>query len=134
MLGRRLVGGGGEARVASPAAAALRDDKAVAGVGEIVQQLAGLGVVDDGADRSGDLDRFAFAALAVAAFAVTAALGFMLGIETEMQQRVVVLAGDHGDVAAAAAVAAAGAAARDVFLAAKRQAAVAAVAGFHAEF
>ena len=30
----------------------LRDDEAIAGVGEIVQQFAGFGVVDHGADRS----------------------------------------------------------------------------------
>ena len=55
--------------------------------------------------------------------------GFVLGIEAEMQQRVVVLAGDQENVAAAAAVAAAGAAAGDELLAPERKAAVAAVAG-----
>ena len=79
----------------------------------------------------GDLDRIALAARAVAAFAVPAALGLVFGIEAEMEQRVVVLARDHDDVAAAAAVAAARAAARDELLPPEREAAVAAVAGFH---
>ena len=68
---------------------------------------------------------------AVAALAVPAALGLVLGVETEMEQRVVVLAGDQYDVAAAAAVAAARTAARDKLLPPERQAAVAAVAGLH---
>ena len=54
----------------------------------------------------------------------------MFGIEAEMQQGVVMLACRQDDVAAAAAIAAAGAAARNKFLAPKRKAAVAAVAGF----
>ncbi len=62
---------------------------------------------------------------------MAAALRFVLGIEAEMQQGIVVLAGDHDDVAAASAIAAAGAAARHVLLAPKRQTAVAAVAGLH---
>ena len=66
----------------------------------------------------------------IAAFAVTSALGFVFGIEAEVKQRVVVLAGDHDHVAAVAAVAAAGAAARNELLAPERKAAVAAVAGF----
>ena len=73
----------------------------------------------------------ALAALAIAAFAVAAALGLMFGIKAEMEKRVVVLAGDQGDIAAAASVAAAGTAAGNVFLAPKGQAAVAAVAGLN---
>ena len=103
--------------------------KRCAGLGEIVQPLAGGFVVDHRAHRHLHVDRCAFRAGAVAAFAVPSALGFMFGIEAELQQGVLVLAGDQDDVAAAAAIAAAGAAARDVLLAAEGQAAVAAVAG-----
>ena len=99
-----------------------------------MQHLAGLPVVNDGSDGRGDVDRCAFAALAIAAFAVTAALGFMFGIEAEMQQRVVVLAGDQDHVAAVAAVAAAGTAAGNEFLAPERKTAVAAVAGFDGDY
>ncbi len=67
---------------------------------------------------------------AVAAFAVAAALGGVFRVVAEMQQSVAMVGRDHGDVAAAPAIAAAGAAAGNVFLAAKRQAAIAAVARF----
>src|SRR5580700_5888932 len=92
------------ARVALPPLAAVRDRKTIAGHGEIVDQLTRGGVINDGADRRGDFLRFAFAARAIAAFAVTAALGFMFGVETEMEQRVVVLAGDEDDVPTTSAV------------------------------
>jgi hypothetical protein len=60
---------------------------------------------------------------------MTAALGFVLWVETEMEQSIVVLACDHHHVAAPASVAAARATARDEFLAPESQAAVAAVTG-----
>src|SRR5215469_6014988 len=91
---------GGETGVAPSAASALSDDEAVPGHGEIVKQFAGVGVVDDGPDGRGDVDRFAVASSFFAAFAV------------------------------ASAVAPAWTTARDVFFAAKREAAVAPVAGF----
>ena len=59
-----------------------------------------------------------------------AALGVELGMEAEVDQGVDVRAGDDEDRAAVAAVAAARAAARDELLAAERQAAAPAVAGF----
>ena len=68
---------------------------------------------------------------AVAAFAVTSTLGFVLGIETEMQQRVLVPAGDQVDVASAAAISTARSATRDEFLPPKSQAAIAALAGLY---
>ena len=55
----------------------------------------------------------------------------MFGVETELEQRVLVLGGHQVNVAAAAAIAARRAAARDVLLPPEGQAAVAAVAGFH---
>ena len=62
---------------------------------------------------------------------MTPALGFVFGIEAEVHQRVVALAGFHDDIAAAAAVAAGRAAARHELLAPEGHAAVAAVAGLH---
>src|SRR5205085_9687178 len=79
-------------------------------------------------------DAFAFAAGAVGAFAVAAALGGVFRIKAEVHQRIVALAGFHDDIAATAAIAAAGAAARDKLLPAKGHAAVAAVAGSNADF
>src|SRR5439155_17111372 len=78
-------------------------------------------------------DIVAFASALVAAFTVASTLGLVLGIETEMHQRVVTLAGLHVHVAAAAAIAAGGAAARNELFAAEGDASVAAVAGFHAD-
>src|ERR1019366_1556624 len=47
------------------------------------------------------------------------ALRLVLGIKTELDERVSMLGGNDEDVAAAAAIAAAGASARNIFLAAK---------------
>ncbi len=117
--------------IAAASPAAVRHDEAVAGVSKIVQQFARIVVVDDGSDRNRHFDRRSFAPGAIAAFPVTPALGRMLGIETEMQQGVVVLAGDQNYVAAAPAVATARPSARNVFFAPERQASVAAVARLH---
>jgi hypothetical protein len=60
---------------------------------------------------------------------VTAALGFMFGVKTELQEGVLVLAGNQENVAAAASIAAARPATRDVFLATKGQATIAPIPG-----
>jgi hypothetical protein len=99
-----------------------------------VQHFTGSPVVNDGSHRDRDIDRLAFAAPAIAALAVTAALGFMFGIEAEVKKRIVVLAGDQRHIAAAAAVAAAGSAAGNEFLTPERKAAVTAVAGFNVDY
>jgi len=95
--------------------------------GEIEKRFAGFVVEDERAD--GDLhgEAFAFVAGSVAAFAVAAALSGVFGVEAEMEKRVAVDGGDHGNVAAASAIAAAGAAARHVFLTTESEAAIAAV-------
>jgi hypothetical protein len=61
---------------------------------------------------------------------VAAALGFVLGIEAEVDKGVVRQRGLHEDVAAVASVAARGTAAGDEFFAPEGHAAVAAVASF----
>jgi hypothetical protein len=111
MLARGLVRAGGEVLVAAAAAAAARDDDLVVGVGEVVDQLAGVVVVEQGAD--GDLEDGVFAGRAghVGAQAVAAALGLPLRVEAEVDQGVVGERAGHEDVAAVAAVAAGGAAA-----------------------
>src|SRR5471032_1587113 len=129
MFGGRLVRGGGEMLVAASAPAAARHREALIGVSEIVEPLAGHLVIYHGAHRDLHLDGVAFGAGPLAAFAVAAALGLVLRVETEMQQRVGLLAGHQNHIAAAPAIAAARTAARDVFLPAECQAAVAAVAG-----
>ncbi len=71
---------------------------------------------------------------AVGAFAVTAAIGFEFAIVAVAQKRVVVRIRFEINAAAVAAVAAGRTAARNEFLASKRNAAVAAVAGLHQYF
>src|SRR5579872_4140517 len=131
MFGGRLVSRRGEVLIAPAASAAARDHERIARGCEIVEQFACRLVVDQRPDRNGQLDGMSLAAGLVAAFAVTAALGLVLGIKTEMEQRVVVVARFHDDVAAAAAVAAARTSPRNEFLATERETAVAAVAGLH---
>ncbi len=75
-----------------------------------------------------------FAPALVRAFAVASALRLVFGIEAEMHQRVMPLAGFHDHVSALAAVAARRSAARNIFLAAKGHAAIAAVAGLDPNF
>jgi hypothetical protein len=125
------MGGRGETRVATAAASSAGDDHALAGLGEVIHQFTGGRVPHHGAHRHRQLDRRAVVAGTVAPLAVAAAPGPVFRVEAEMQQSVVVLAGDHHDVATTASVAAAGAAARHVLLPAERNTTVAAVAGFY---
>ena len=99
-----------------------------------MHQLAGQLVIDQRAHRHLEHDAFAFAAGLVGTFAVAPALGLVFGIEAEVDQRVVALAGFHGDVAAAPAIAAGGTAAGHELLATEGHAAVAAVAGLDPNF
>ena len=133
VLAGGLVGAGGEVLVAAASAAAFGDDDGLVGVGEVVDELAGVVVVEEGAD--GDLEGGVFAGLAgaVGAEAVAAALGFVLRVEAEVDEGVVAERGRHEDVAAVAAVAAGGAALGNEFFAAEGHAAVAAVAGLDAD-
>jgi hypothetical protein len=124
-----LVSAGSEVLVAASAASAFGDDDGLVGVGEVVDELAGLVIVEESAD--GDLEDSVFPGLAgaVGAEAVAAALSFVLGVETEVNQSVVTERGGHEDVAAVAAVASGGAALGNKFFAAEGHAAVATVAG-----
>ena len=89
---RRAVGGGDEARVAASAAAALGDEDALALLGEIGEQaqLAVVGILleDERADRHGDLEIVRGLAGPVGALAVLAAAGLELGMEAEVDERV----------------------------------------------
>ena len=99
-----------------------------------MDQLAGFLVVKGCADRDLQDDGVAVEAGAVGAHAVLAALALVLRVIAEVDEGVVALRADHDDVAAAAAVAARGSAAGNELLAAEGHAAVAAVAGFDANF
>jgi len=117
--------------IATVAASALRDDKTLVGVREVVKALAGFIVINNGPDGDFQDDAFAIAAGAVGAFTVASALAFVFRIEAEMDERIMAFAGFHNDVAAAAAVAAGGTAARNKLLPAKGHASVATVAGLN---
>src|ERR1700676_3790850 len=134
VLGGGLMGGGGEVLVASSSAASTSYQEAIAGLGEIVQYFAGVGIVDDRSDGYRQFDRLTLFPGPIAAFAVPAALRGVLGIKPEMKQRIVVRASHHRDVATTAAVAAARPSARHVFLATEGQTPVPAIPGFYADF
>src|SRR5256885_2655973 len=130
VFARCLVPGLGEMLIAATAAATVRDENALAGRGEVGERFAGLAVVDHRAD--GDLQNHVVAGVAgaIRTFAVTATVGLEFAIVAVAEKRVVVGIGFEINAAAIAAIASAGAAAGDVFFAAKRDAAVATVAGF----
>src|SRR4051794_10168881 len=131
VLGRSLMGRRDEAGVAASATSAARGHEALAGFGEIEQALAGRVVVNDGAHRNWHFDRLTVVASPVAALAVSAALRLVLGVVTELKQRVLVFSPDQHDIAAVSAIPARWAAARDVLLPTERETTVAAVARFY---
>src|ERR1044071_6762033 len=123
-----------EARVASAALAAVRDDHALAGSAQIGQNFAAARIADDRADRHRSDFVLAAPAVLVLAAAVLAAAGAIKPLIAEIEQRREIGIGHRDDVAAGAPVAAVGPAARDVFFAAKAHAAASAVAGFDLDF
>ena len=91
------------------------------------------GIDDDGADRHAQHDVLARLAVAIRGAAVLAALGEEFARVAVVDQGVDVAVGDHDHAAALAAIATVRAALGDVFLAAERNHAVAAVAGGHVD-
>ena len=132
VLGGRLVGGGGEARVALASAAAARHHEPLAGLGEIVQALAGGFVVDHRAHRHVELRSSRPSApvrLLPSPWRPRSAL--CSGLKRNLSSVFSCVVGHQDDVAAAPAIAAAGTAPRNVLLPPEGQTAVAAVAGLH---
>lgn len=117
-----------EARIAASPASAMRYRKALSGSGEIEQPLPRVRVVNHGSYGYRQFNRLAVASGTIAPLAVAAALRCVLGVVSEMQQRVVVLARAQDHIAAPPAIAAARSSARNVLLSAKREAAVPAIA------
>src|SRR5947209_10253275 len=106
MLARSLVGGSGEMLVAASAASAACDYYSLIGTGEIMHHRSGHIVIDNGANRHFEDDAFALLTGAVGALTMAPALRLVLRVISEMDQRVVPLAGFHDDIATTAAVAA----------------------------
>jgi hypothetical protein len=134
MFPRGLVGRCGEVLIAATTAAAASDDYLLVGMREVVNQLSGFIVVDRSANRYLQDQVFAFFAGAIGTFAVTTAIGFVLGVETEVNKGVMSLTRHHDDVAAIAAVATRRATARNKFFPAEGHTAVATVSRFDTDF
>ncbi len=131
VFGRRLMGGRGEASIAAAPAPSARDHEPLTLFGEIEKPLAGIFIPHDSSHRNFALDRRAFVPLAVAALAMPAALRGVLGIESKLEKRVAMAAGNQRNVAAPAAIAAAGTASRDELLAPEGETSVAAIPGLY---
>jgi len=117
--------------VATASAASAGDDDLFVGVSEVVDELAGVVVVEQGSDGNFEEGVLASEAGHVGAEAVASALGLPLGIEAEVDQGVVGEGAGHEDVAAVAAVAAGGASAGDELFSSEGHAAIAAVASLY---
>src|SRR5262249_12666654 len=124
MLGRRLMRRRGKPRVPFSAPPSPGRQVPFAGPGEVIQALPRVYVVNYCAYGNFDLNRSPFVTRPVTAFAVPAALPFVLRIEAQVQQGVLVWVRYQGHVAAAPAIPARGTAARDIFLPPECQAAV----------
>src|SRR5438552_14752316 len=120
--------------VAASASATASNYDALIRIRVVVNFLSRFIVVQDRSHRNFKDDVFALAAGFVRAFTVAPALRFVFGIEAEVHQRVVALAGFHVDVAALAAIATGRSAARNIFLAPEGNAAVPAAASFNPDF
>ena len=132
MFARSLVGAGSKVLIAATAATAARDDDLVIRMLEVVNQFAGVVIVEQSSDRNLQHSVFARGAGHVAAQTMATALGLPLWVEPEVDQRVVRERRAHEDVAAVAAVAAGGSPAGNELLAPEGHAAVAAIAGLDA--
>ena len=122
-----LAGGRGKMRIAITAAAALCDgDRGV--VGQIRNDKAALGVLDDGAQRHLDDKVLRVFAVAQAGAALAALRGHILALIAEVHQGGQVIVHHKNNVAAAAAIAAVRAASGHEFFTVKAHRTVAALA------
>src|SRR6185437_1370536 len=127
------MGAGGEVLVAASAASALGDDDGLVRPGEVVDELAGVVVVEQ--RTYGNFERKVLGGFAgaVGAHAMLTAFGLVLGVEAKVDEGVVAEGRGHENVAAMAAVAAGGASAGNELFAAEGHAAIAAVAGLDSD-
>src|SRR5262245_37972229 len=125
---RRLVGRGGEARVAPPAPRAADRQHALAGHGQVAQRLARVAVGDDGAQRDLQDQIGAAGAVAVRALAVSAALGMVVPPIVKIEEGRQLGSGLEPDTSAVPTVAAVGTTVRNELLATEADAAGASVA------
>ena len=122
-----LMRRGGVGGVAPPALAALGREEDLALLQEIVEDLLPAFLPDDGPDRDAQDDVLAPLSLPVAPLAGLAVLGFVDGVEAEIDERIQVRFGDEEDAPAVAAAAAVRPASRHLGFAAEADASVAAL-------
>jgi hypothetical protein len=134
MLSWRLVYGRGKARVAAAASPAAGNYETLVGLREFEHFLPGFVIVHNRSDGNLQKDVATVASGFVRTFAVASAFRAVFGIEAEVHQRVVALAGFHGHVAAFAAITARRTAAGDELLPTKGHAAIAAVSRLDPNF
>src|SRR5438552_17080219 len=134
VFARGLVPRLGKVLIAASTAPSMGDQYALARRGEISNRRTALIVKGKRADGHLQDHVLARMAGAVGAFAVASAIGLEFAIVTVSQQRVVVWVGFKINVSAMAAITARGTASRNIFFAAKSDAAVAAVPGLHENF
>ncbi len=134
MFARGLVGAAGEVLVAASAAASASNHNRLVGEAEVMHQLAGCIVVEQCANRHFEGKVLTRRAGHVRSQAVASALRLVLGVEAEVNQRVVGERGRHQHVAAVASVAAGRPAPGDEFFTPEGHTAIAAVSGMNANF
>src|SRR5262249_12542133 len=110
------------------AAGAGRNTDPLAGLGEVVHTLAGLGVGDNRAYRNLDLEITAIPAVTVASFAVRAMVGPEFWVVSELQECVQLSGRFHEDRAADATITPRWPSARHKFLSPKRCDAISSIA------
>ena len=130
---RDLTGRCGKMLIAPAAAATLAEDEILRG-GHIPNDLVRFRVAHDRAARHLDDEVLTALALAARAASVLAVRGRVFSLIAEIHQGGQIVVHAKDDTAAVSAVAAVGAAGRDVFLAVKRDRAVAAVPGLDVNF
>src|SRR5438128_11605238 len=121
-------------RVAMATTATSGNQNAFAGFSEIVNHLAGFVIVDDSTHRHRNREVLAVAAMPVAAFPVTAAVGAKHVVKPEFQKRVFVGIGYEVNAAAVATVTTAGSAFRDELFPTECNTSVTSGAGFDYDF
>src|SRR5512142_662287 len=134
MLARSLVRRRRKVLVPAPPTAATCNHQPIVGFLKIVNQLAGVFVINQRSDRNFQNDVFTLGARAIRPLTVPAALRLVLGVEAEVDKRVVLLARFHDDVAAAAAIAARWPSPRNKLLPPEGHAAIPAVPGNYPNF
>jgi hypothetical protein len=116
--------------VSASASPALGDHVPLVQLGEVEEFFARVPVVNHCAYRHLQLNSFAMPTSFVRTFAMSTALRFVLWVESEMKEGIVVRAGNHRDIAATTAIATGGSTLGDELFATEGNDPVASIASF----